>query len=610
MPGMASVFPQGVLDHSPWLYWSRASREDRERQQRIQRDLSERHGWTFGEECFVSELAAVQNDELRLGPRSYVAAGAYLTGTVLTGRDCTINPYSVVRGNVRLGDAVRIGAHTSLLGFNHSMADPEVEVFRQPLTSRGITIGNDVWIGSHVVVLDGVTVGDRAVIGAGAVVTKDVPAGAIVAGNPAKVIRWRVPGAAAAASAAGDGGAAAAEEVAPMAASAAGDGGAAAAAAVSPMAVASTAGAGAVDGGGLGEAVTRFAEKARDQAEEVLARCFARGSFVDRPGAAPTVRAHCDAIEIADLLLGRPPGQLPAVGHVARLCSWQDPATGLVGELLPDGGQASPGSWPPHPDVGYHVLCVGYALDLLGSRFPAPVRPVAEMDAAGVVAFLESLPWTDDAWNAGHWTDILGTAMLWNRGSARPGAREALFGWLVTHAGPDTGMWGSPRPEDGLRRLVNGFYRASRGTFAQFGVPLPAAERVIDTVLRHARDPRVVSPERQNACDILDIAHPLWLTRHTGHRAEEVTALARRLLADALGHWTDGAGFSFRAPHPSTAGLPDTVPGLRGTEMWLAIVWLLSDLAGVSDALGYRPRGVHRPEPAPRQGPVPAGQGA
>nr|WP_281429504.1 acyltransferase [Nonomuraea harbinensis] len=555
-------------DYSPWSFWDEAGQEEQDRQLELQRALTGRHaGYEFGERCFVSELASVQNEELRLGPRTYVAAGAYLSGSVRTGRDCSMNPYTVVRGDVRLGDAVRIGAHTSLLGFNHTMSDPDVEVFRQPLTSRGIEIGNDVWIGSHVVVLDGVTVGDRAVIGAGAVVTKDVPAGAIVGGNPAKVLRWRVPG-------------------------------------LKPPA------------GDLATAVAGFAETAREQAEDVLARCFdprlLGGAFVDRPGAAVTVRAQCDAIEIADLLLGRAPGPMPADEQADRLRSWQDPATGLVGTLLADGSQRRPdpglaetpdGGPRPEPglsdpDVGYHVLCVGYALDLLGSRFPGPVRPVADMEAGDLIAFVESLPWTRDAWGAGHWVDILGTAMLWNGGRGRPGATEALFGWLVTHADPDTGMWGSARPIDGLLRIVNGFYRASRGTFAQFGVPLPYPERVVDTVLRHARDPRYVRPERQNACDILDIAHPLWLTRHTGYRAEEVTTLARTLLTDALGHWTDGQGFGFQAPHPTTAGAAATVPGLQGTEMWLAIIWLLSDLAGVADALGYRPRGVHRPEPA------------
>lgn len=61
-----------------------------------------------------------------------------------------------------------MGAHTSILGFNHTFSDPDQPVFRQPLTSRGIVIGSDVWIGSHVVVLDGVAISSGAVVGLGA----------------------------------------------------------------------------------------------------------------------------------------------------------------------------------------------------------------------------------------------------------------------------------------------------------------------------------------------------------------------------------------------------------------------------------------------------------
>lgn len=54
-----------------------------------------------------------------------------------------------------------------------------------------IIIGNDVWIGHSAIVLSGVKIGNGAVVGAGSVVTKDVPAYAIVAGNPARILRYR-----------------------------------------------------------------------------------------------------------------------------------------------------------------------------------------------------------------------------------------------------------------------------------------------------------------------------------------------------------------------------------------------------------------------------------
>jgi acetyltransferase-like isoleucine patch superfamily enzyme len=60
-----------------------------------------------------------------------------------------------------------------------------------PFSKGDVIIGNDVYIGYHVTILSGVTIGDGAAIGAGSVVTKDVPPYAIVAGNPARIVRYR-----------------------------------------------------------------------------------------------------------------------------------------------------------------------------------------------------------------------------------------------------------------------------------------------------------------------------------------------------------------------------------------------------------------------------------
>ena len=345
---------------------------------------------------------------------------------------------------------------------------------------------------------------------------------------------------------------------------------------------------------GLAQRVAQFADAARSDALTVLDRSWDAelGLFVDRPGAAPTVRAQGDAIEIADLLLGTAPPQLSADEQVSRLRGWQAASTGAVAPLDEHGRQRE--ARFDDADVAYHVESVGYALDLLGSEFAHPLSFVTSLSAADVVAFCERLPWSTDAWNAGHWVDALGTAMHWNRELLQPGAREALFGWLLTNASAETGMWGSATAEQGLLLPVNGFYRTTRGTFAQFGMPLPYPERVIDTVLTHAQDPRFFSPGMHNACNVLDVAHPLWLTRETGYRAPEVTELAQRLLDLALTQWVPGEGFGFHEPGDS----PESIPGLQGTEMWLAITWYLADLSGVAAHLGYQPRGIHNPYPA------------
>ncbi|MDX6264373.1 MAG: hypothetical protein QOH84_6061, partial [Kribbellaceae bacterium] len=149
------------LDFLPWEY----AEGDRSHQAERQRELT--GSVELAADAYVAESAAVFCEVLRMGERSYIAAHAYVTGEILIGANSTINPFTTVRGKVVLGDGVRIGAHTSLLAFNHGTA-PDQPIHRQPHTSVGITIGDDVWIGSNAVILDGVTVGAHSIIGAGA----------------------------------------------------------------------------------------------------------------------------------------------------------------------------------------------------------------------------------------------------------------------------------------------------------------------------------------------------------------------------------------------------------------------------------------------------------
>ncbi|MGI8868779.1 MAG: acyltransferase [Mycobacteriales bacterium] len=538
---MTDIASRTRYDVEPFSFWRRATDEEIAAQQAFQRDLAGRADVRLGEHVYVSPHAAAYPDRLVLGDRSTIAADAYLTGAVETGADCTINLRTTVRGPVRLGVAVRIGAEAMLLAMNHGTA-PDAPVFRQPVTHKGITVGDDVWIGSQAVVLDGVRIGSHSIVGAGAVVTKDVPGWSVVAGNPARIIGDRRAGRRTA---------------------------------------------------DLPGRLAAFAERARGQAGGVLTHYWVEsaGRFANRPGGPATVRAWCDSVEIADLLLDGPPPQLPADDVAEILRGRQDPGSGLI----PEYGEHDPPTLAGA--AGYHVLSAGYALQLLGTKWAEPVHAATSLSGADLVDTLEALPWHDRAWSAGAFLDHYGTAAL--RNLVDHGVHtdiETLFGWLLTRVDADSGMWGTPSPQAGWMQVVNGYYRLTRGTFAQFDVPVPLPERVIDTLLLHSRDARYFGRDRGTACNVLDVIHPLWLAgNQTAYRRAEAQHWARSQLDRILTRWVDGAGVSF------TGEIGDATkdrPSLQGVEMWLAIIWLLADYLGAADALGYRPRGVHRPEPA------------
>lgn len=92
---------------------------------------------------------------------------------------------------VRIGDNVFIAPHVGIYTAGHPL---DIEQRNAGLEyARPITIGNNVWIGGHVVLLPGVSIGDNTTIGAGSVVTKNIPANVLAVGNPCRVIRMVPP---------------------------------------------------------------------------------------------------------------------------------------------------------------------------------------------------------------------------------------------------------------------------------------------------------------------------------------------------------------------------------------------------------------------------------
>jgi acetyltransferase-like isoleucine patch superfamily enzyme len=125
------------------------------------------------------ELGASPGGELAIGERVFVNQGATLVASL----------------SISVGDDARIGDYVAIYDSDHHPVEQGAEVQRAP-----VRIGRNAWIARGAIVLPGVTVGDHAVVAAGAVVSSDVPPRALVAGNPARVLRaleaedgWRRP---------------------------------------------------------------------------------------------------------------------------------------------------------------------------------------------------------------------------------------------------------------------------------------------------------------------------------------------------------------------------------------------------------------------------------
>lgn len=98
----------------------------------------------------------------------------------------------VVRGPLVMGSDIMMGPNVRIMTSKHNTDRTDISMRLQGFSqNQQVTIGDDVWIGDGVIILPGVTVGKGSIIGAGAVVTKNVPEYAVVAGVPAKVIKYR-----------------------------------------------------------------------------------------------------------------------------------------------------------------------------------------------------------------------------------------------------------------------------------------------------------------------------------------------------------------------------------------------------------------------------------
>ncbi len=141
-------------------------------------------GLNFGDNVTISRGVMIR-------PSSYY--GGDLGCGLTIGNNSSIGPYGYVgcSGKITIGSNVMFGPKCSLFAENHNFSDTETTIKSQGVNQKGITVEDDCWIGSNVVILDGVTIGKGSIIGAGTLVTKDIMPGSIVVDKRSKNIRIR-----------------------------------------------------------------------------------------------------------------------------------------------------------------------------------------------------------------------------------------------------------------------------------------------------------------------------------------------------------------------------------------------------------------------------------
>lgn len=144
----------------------------------------------------IVSIGHADGEHISIGDGCEIHRGAILAtyrGWIEIGARCSVNPYTILygHGGLRIGNDVRIAAHCVLIPANHRFADPDRPIRAQGQEARGIEIGDDVWIGAHVTILDGSTIGQGSVIAAGSVVNGVIPDYSVAAGSPARVLRSR-----------------------------------------------------------------------------------------------------------------------------------------------------------------------------------------------------------------------------------------------------------------------------------------------------------------------------------------------------------------------------------------------------------------------------------
>lgn len=157
----------------------------------------------FGKSVTIDKhclLDGFSSEKIILGDCVKIGAFSKLTSTshfskygkgLKMGNNSAIGDYTHfgAAGGIEIGNDVIMGSYISFHSENHNFTDKSKLIREQGVTSKGIKLGNNIWVGAKVTFLDGCIVGDNSVVAAGAVVNGTFPDNVVIGGVPAKILK-------------------------------------------------------------------------------------------------------------------------------------------------------------------------------------------------------------------------------------------------------------------------------------------------------------------------------------------------------------------------------------------------------------------------------------
>lgn len=131
--------------------------------------------FAIGRQSVVSSFTKIKSSDgpLKIGSNVSISTGCFISSQY---------------GGLEIGDHCLIGPNVSIIGNNYKYTELDTPLENQGITSKGIAIGRNVWIGAGCVILDGATIGNNVIITPNSVVSSKLPDNTIASGTPAKVI--------------------------------------------------------------------------------------------------------------------------------------------------------------------------------------------------------------------------------------------------------------------------------------------------------------------------------------------------------------------------------------------------------------------------------------